>query len=255
MSTRTDPVRERPAQPEAQTEAVPPRPAPAEAPRPRPTQAEAQNEAVRDLLERAFWSARVTGKRDWNRMIVAVLKNRLLQLTNRSFREEDFGASSLLELVAPHADLVAIDRSVKPIVIEWIGTPTPPPGDGRIGRVRSDLWRAVLDFSSGLEYEWDVSARQARPVGKADPARRMPTVDAVVLAGWRQSFIETYEPTLTTDEDRERLRTWAANALGSQGLPRALRAPWNEYLKHAVVARLTSWFQASGQPLPDLTAA
>ncbi|HET7502800.1 MAG TPA: hypothetical protein VFK02_17380 [Kofleriaceae bacterium] len=226
MTNRTDPDRDRPA----------------------------HTDALRDLLERAFWSARVTGKRDWNRMIVAVLKNRLLQLTNRSFREEDFGASSLLELVARHADLVAVDRSVKPVVVEWVGTPAPPRSDARVGRVRPDLWRAVLDFSSGLEYEWDARSRQARPVESADPANRMPTVDAGVLAAWRTSFIETYGSTLTTDEDRERLRAWADRALGSQGLPRTLRAPWNEYLKQAVVARLTAWFQASGRPLPDLTA-
>ena len=50
-------------------------------------------------------------------MIVAVLKNRLLQLTNRTFREEDFGATSLVELMTRYRDLVAIDRSVRPIVI------------------------------------------------------------------------------------------------------------------------------------------
>jgi hypothetical protein len=70
-----------------------------------------QADPLRELLERAFRSARNTGKRDWNRRLVAVLKNRLLQLTNRNFKEEDFGATSLIELLARHRDLVAVDRT------------------------------------------------------------------------------------------------------------------------------------------------
>ena len=54
----------------------------------------------KELLEKAFVSARDSGKRGWNRMTIAVLKNRLLQLTNRTFTESTFGAKSLLELLS-----------------------------------------------------------------------------------------------------------------------------------------------------------
>jgi hypothetical protein len=185
-------------------------------------------------------------------MIVAVLKNRLLQLTNRSFREQDFGAGSLLELVSRYGDMVTVDRSVKPIVIEWIGSAIAIRAGAHVGRIRPDLWRAALDFSSGLHYEWDVNAGQARPVDRADPRLRIPTVDPAMLAEWRAAFVQAHEENLSDPEDQQRLREWAARALGSQGLPRTLRAAWNEHLKHAVVARLTSWFEAAGQPVPEM---
>lgn len=210
------------------------------------------SDPFRDLLERAFFSARIAGKRDWNRMIVAVLKNRLLQLTDRQFREEDFGAHSLLELTSRYRDLVTIDYTAKPVVIEWLQARSVDEAGVPAGRVRSDLWRATLDFSSGLQYEWDAVARHARPVQQADPERRLPTVDAATLATWREAFVKAREPTLPDQEDQERLRAWAARALGSQGLPRAVRAAWNDHLKRAVVAHLTSWFLASGQSVPDL---
>ena len=46
---------------------------------------------ARDLLVAAFESARATGKRDWNTMTAAVLKNRVLHLTSRSFDEAALG--------------------------------------------------------------------------------------------------------------------------------------------------------------------
>jgi len=186
-------------------------------------------------------------------MLVAVLRNRLLQLTNRSFKTQDLGASSLVELVSRYGDLVAIDRTVKPVVIEWRGPLAAPAAS--VGRVRPDLWRATLDLSSGLQYEWDVAAGYARPVPEADPARRLPTVDAVTLVTWREAFATVHDAMLPDLRDREQLRTWVGTALGRQGLPGALRRPWSDYLKGKVVERLTSWFQDSGHAAPDLFGA
>jgi hypothetical protein len=185
-------------------------------------------------------------------MLVAVLKNRLLQLTDRNFKEEDFGATSLIELLARHRDLVAVDRTTRPVTIEWLGAPAVPEASPRAGRVRADLWRATLDFSSGIAYEWDPDAQLARPVQDAEPARRLPTVDAATLASWRDAFVRAHDPALSDPGDRQQLRTWATHSLGSQGLPRALRATWNDHLKREVVARLTSWFAATEHPLPEL---
>jgi hypothetical protein len=207
---------------------------------------------LRELLERAFWSARVTGKRDWNRMLVAVLKNRLLQLTNRCFKEEDFGATSLLELLARHRDLVAVHHTARPVVIEWLGARELGEVSVIAGRVRADLWRAMLDFTSGLSYEWDAEAQRARPVERACPERRLPTVNAATLATWRDAFVKAHDANLVDLADRQRLRTWATLSLGSQGLPRSLRAAWNDQLKREVVARLTAWFAATSHALPEL---
>ena len=207
----------------------------------------------KELLERAFSSARDSGKPDWNRMLVAVLRNRLLQLTNRSFKTQDLGASSLVELVSRYGDLVAIDRTVKPVMIEWRGSlPEPAPG---VGRVRPDLWRAVLDLSSGLQYEWDAAAGSVRPVATADPTRKLPTVDAATLVGWREAFATAHASMLPEPRDRDHLRTWVGAALGRQGLPAPLRRLWSDYLKGEVVARLTSWFHDSGYEPPDLFGA
>ena len=207
----------------------------------------------KELLERAFLSARDSGKPDWNRMLVAVLRNRLLQLTNRSFKTQDLGASSLVELVSRYGDLVAIDRTVRPMVIEWRGSlPALAP---EVGRVRPDLWRAVLDLTSGLQYEWDVAAGYARSVVKADPARRLPTVDAVTLVTWREAFATAQDAKLPDLRDREQLQAWVGAALGRQGLPAALRRAWSDYLKSEVVTRLKSWFHDSGHDAPDLSGA
>jgi len=207
----------------------------------------------KELLERAFSSARDSDKRDWNRMLVAVLRNRLLQLTNRSFKTQDLGASSLVELVSRYGDLVAIDRTVKPVVIECHG-PIAEPAPGA-GRVRPDLWRAILDLSSGLQYEWDVAAGYARPVPEAAPTHRLPTIDATTLVTWREAFAAAHDSLLPELRDREQLRTWVGTALGRQGLPGALRRPWSDDLKGEVVARLTSWFHDSGYEAPDLFGA
>jgi hypothetical protein len=209
-----------------------------------------QSDPLRELLERAFWSARTTGKRDWNRMLVSVLKNRLLQLTNRNFKEADFGASSLLELMSRYRDLVAVDSTTRPVVIEWLAAR----GTTAIsnGRIRADLWRATLDFSSGTPYEWDTVAQLARPASNPDPAHRIPTIDTATLAGWRDAFVRAHEAALSDPLDRDRLHSWAAHSLGSQGLPRALRALWNDHLKREVVERLTGWFTASGHLVPEL---
>lgn len=186
-------------------------------------------------------------------MIAAVLRNRLLQLTNHRFQIQDFGTSSLIELVSRYGDLVAIDRTIKPMVLEWLGpAPAPEPG---ASRVRPDLWQAILDLASGSQYEWDVATRRARSVAKADPKLKLPTVDSATLAAWRSAFATAQEAKLTDPRDQERLRAWLATSNGRQGLPGALRARWNDYLKQEVVARLTSWFRDSGHELPDLFGA
>jgi hypothetical protein len=75
---------------------------------------------------------------------------------------------------------------------------------------------------------------------------------AATLASWRDAFVRAHDPAVSDPGDRHRLRTWATDSLGSQGLPRALRARWNDHLKREVVARLTCWFAATDHPLPEL---
>ena len=211
-------------------------------------------DGFKELLERAFLAARASGKRDWNRMIVPVLRNRLLQLTDHGFTVEAFGARSLLELVERHGDVVALDRASTPPVLEWRG-PLTLAGAAMAGRVRPDLWRAALDLTSGLHYAWDAAAGLAHPVEHADPARRLPTVDAATLATWRHAFVHAQAAVLPDPRDQQRLHAWLETALGGQGLPGALRKRWSEYLKREVIARLTAWFADAGLAIPDLMEA
>ena len=51
---------------------------------------------ARHLIMQAFEVARRSGRPDWHTMTVAVLKNRLLNLTNRSFRRKIMGLRRLL---------------------------------------------------------------------------------------------------------------------------------------------------------------
>lgn len=212
------------------------------------------------LLASAFDAARASGKRDWRRMTVAVLKNRVLQATERGFTEEQFGASSFVELVSQHPDLLRLDRTTKPPTVEWMGAQpsasldATEAADLAAERVRADLWRSVLDYSSGREYEWDAAGGQARPVDKADPARRIPTVDKDVLAGWRAEFSARHRDAVD-ERDAKRLDAWATAGLGTQHLPRSLQGGWNAFLKTRVVARLHEWFQQGSFVEPNVLVA
>jgi hypothetical protein len=211
------------------------------------------------LLKAAFDAARQTGKRDWRRMTVAVLKNRLLLLTERRFSEAAFGATSVSELVARHPELVRLDRTTKPPSVEWLADPEaesePVDVDQSRRRIRADLWRAVLDYSSGREYEWDPTSGQARPVDHAEAARKVPTLDREDLASWRADFAAKHRADLKNESEVHKLEEWAKAGLGTQHLPRDLQGTWNAFLKASVVERLTAWFEGSSLVAPSVLVA
>lgn len=53
-----------------------------------------QEQELRELLVRAFADAKAKGKADWQTMELSVLKNRVLQRTERRFRETDYGGKT-----------------------------------------------------------------------------------------------------------------------------------------------------------------
>ncbi len=61
------------------------------------------------MFVQAFADARAGGKLDWQNMNLSVLKNRLLQQSERSFRETDYGGKTVKELVERFPDLLKID--------------------------------------------------------------------------------------------------------------------------------------------------
>ena len=71
---------------------------------------------LRALIVRAFAEARAKDKADWRTMMLGVLKNRLLQSTGRGFRETDYGAKTMRELVEMVPDLLALGEGSQPSV-------------------------------------------------------------------------------------------------------------------------------------------
>ena len=71
---------------------------------------------LRDLVIQAFADAKAKGKPDWWKMQLSVLKNRLLQHTNREFREADYGVTTLRQLVELLPDLLVLETGFPPSV-------------------------------------------------------------------------------------------------------------------------------------------
>ena len=60
---------------------------------------------AQQLIVSAYERARSSGKLDWNKMTMAVLKNRLLDLTQGAFDETTYGATSFTDFVLHNADI------------------------------------------------------------------------------------------------------------------------------------------------------
>ena len=210
------------------------------------------------LIIRAFEQARDAGKRDWQRMTTAVLKNRILILTGGEFRESDYGADTFAEFVARFGDAVALDTTTRPPIVWLTETArervSPAGADSPTNRlwIRNDLWQAVVDRSGGLTYIWDSETLKARPGEATESNHIMPTIDADVDRGWRSIFRDS----LVADSDEiERTRAWAENLLPSHYLPRHLAPRWHGFLTRQVHQRLVDWFQTEGvAPPPDFVS-
>lgn len=206
------------------------------------------------LIVAAFDQARRSGRPDWWRMRTTVLKNRLLTETQRRFTETHWGVVKFSEFLALFPDLVSIDASEHPPVVElqrredetvaegFAAAETQPLAPSRQARVRSDLWRAVLDYSSGAVYVWDADTGRAVVAEEDVDARpRLPTINPEVLAEWRQEFATEQTPSLSS-RHQEVVDRWRAEGGGTAALPSSLRGLWNARLKQRVVQRLRDWF-------------
>lgn len=216
------------------------------------------------LLRAAFDAARTAGKVEWRRMTTAVLKNRLLQMTARRFDEKTLGYSSMAELLAQFPDLVQLDHTTRPTTVEFVAE-EPLDQTTRIeseattnlrGRVRPDLWTALLDYSAGHDWVWDAAIGRAREAEPGDDdGRVLPTIDRDELADLRSRFAGEVANGLDAD-DTDRVERWAARGLGTTALPVSLQGSWNEKLKTTVLERLAQWFDLKGLTLPgDLVSA
>jgi hypothetical protein len=201
-----------------------------------------------ELVERAFHLARQSGKADWWEMTIPVLKNRLLQLTKGTFKEAEFGAISFRDFLKSIPDTVRVQEIPPPgfVILKaaapggWERTAT---NKFRGERIRRDLWRAVLDYSSGRKYIWDVSKQTARPALLEEVGLIVPTISAAELDEWRHEFAGRHNS--AAPGDAKTVETWAQKRLPTVSLPVTLRPVWNNYVKAKVEQRLQDWFEAN----------
>ncbi|MCC6555976.1 MAG: hypothetical protein IT372_23695 [Polyangiaceae bacterium] len=188
-----------------------------------------ESNLVEELIVAAFRQARDGGRPDWRNMTLAVLKNRMLQLSNREFAKHP-GAASFRDLLAKYPALVRVNGSN----VEFLKEESTPEVPLERARVRADLWRAVMDYSSGRRYAWDPELGNVRePMSESDLI--LPTIARTDFEVWRRQFAAEH----AGDED---VQTWLAKGLGSEELPRLRQREWNGFLKRVVVARLEAWF-------------
>lgn len=210
----------------------------------------------RGLVLEAFRRAKASGKPDWDRMRTAVLKNRLLDITDRSFDEHAWGARDFREFVEGLGDLIEIDATSTPVLLVLRATALAElsGGDTRTtigprGRIRPDLWHSILDFSSSDGWAWDPETSRAMPIEDLEssaPELRMPTVEPQELLAWRASFAADHADLFKDAGSDPRVERWRNGEGGAEQLPGTVRHAWFEFLKNQVLERLTTWFGVQG---------
>ena len=212
---------------------------------------EAQN-----LIVSAFEQARSTGKPDWNKMTAAVLKNRLLDLTRGAFDETAYGATSFTDFVLRNDDILHLDRSVLPQLVELLETAQlSRPSSAAIEitgrcRIRSDLWKAALDYSSGARYLWDAVSGSATPSEAPDDKLIISPATLELQSDWRKQFKADVMATLTADESVN-VDHWIDQNGASSQLPSRLKSRWNGFFCEHVRQHLLRWFAESKIPAPS----
>jgi hypothetical protein len=210
------------------------------------------NEAL-DLIKQAFLQAKRKKGPKSASMTLGVLKNRLLQLTNRQFDPRNYGASDLRSLVGQLGEPIRLVGDIVEYTIAEhsdaenteIVPPKPSPGTvGMAGRIRQDLWLSVVDYASGQTYVWDDLLGRARAAAANDEHRVLPTLNPKELAEWRQEFIDAHQRSISGAELVNALR-WQEQGLPTSYLPPSLQQQWNKDLTLRVRQRLHSFFATS----------
>lgn len=214
------------------------------------------------LVLRSFELARDSGKQDWQVMKLAVLKNRLKDLTGGEFDETDYGAPNLPVLARWLPQMISLEptsthqevRLVASLPVQVAPSPDLVGVQPIAGRVRRDIWRALMDYSSGTVYVWDELRHQARPAGADDQhGIVMPTLTREEFEEWRGTFLAG----LGAEGRTAAVRDWASRGLPTGALPILLRRLWNNFVKARVVERARTFFAEAAihEPLDLLEAA
>ena len=182
-------------------------------------------------------------------MDVGVLKNRILNLTNRGFRESDYGVTTFMEFVRSHSDILELDETRWPPAVTLKGVHEEPELASEPVRrqVRPDLWRAVMDFSGDRRYVWDNDEGVAKPASdSAAGGPAMPTITVEQFTKWKRAFAASVDDA----EIDELFKDWVEKLRPTKLLAARVRHRWNDYLKEEVEKHLSAWFQEQKLPLP-----
>ena len=225
----------------------------------------------RELIRHAFDRAKGTGHPNWYRMDVGVLKNRILDLTDRDFRESDYGAPTFMGFVRDHSDILELDETRWPpaVTLRGMDEQSESASESAPIKVRPDLWRAVMDFAGNARYVWDSDEGVAKPESDCPaggPA--MPTITEEQFAEWKRAFADRVDASMRSgalratewkrafadrvDEvDRDaRFKDWVENLRPAAFLAGRVRHSWNIHLKKQVENHLIAWFQEHDLPVP-----
>lgn len=221
-----------------------------------------------ELVVAAFLHAQRKLGSEATTMTIGVLKNRLLQITDRRFDPKDFGVADIRGFLAMLAPQVLITKKTAHGEVTLTGAPDSAhaaraaPGKRRTndvspmpvapaevpldlltpdGRNRPDLWAAVMDYASGATYVWDERMGEARPRRGMEVLPVMPTVTSVELGEWRRTFVNEHKVGLEGGDLASALR-WQEQGLATVYLPAKLRQPWNRELGLRVRQRLQGFF-------------
>lgn len=215
---------------------------------------------LEQLVLDAFAIAARHGKADWYRMRGTVLKNRLLDLTGRGFEESKYGARRFSDLVDSMSEMLDADYSTLPFLIELrepyrsqVASATRTRTSAPMGRIRPDLWHAVVDYSSSAVWAWDRRSSRAVQVDGAHAVHAddiLPTANRATFQRWRAEFAEEHAGGLGKVE-MSNLTEWATKGLGTAALPLHLRNSWNDKMRQLVLDRLLDFFRRHDDDPPS----
>jgi len=206
------------------------------------------------LIRLAFEQARTSGK-SGTEMNDAVLKNRLLLITDRRFNESSYGSTSFLALLRSLPELIDVIGDRPPYKVRLLpdtamraaihaATPdvylpvgVPVDQSLELVRVRPDLWSAIVDYVTRGPYLWDsVSKEVVRVEGSS--TQPLPTMTRDDFNALRLDFARTHR-------DDAFAQRWVGEGGSIHGLPYELRTPWTTLLKKTVIDRLRGWFKSN----------
>lgn len=221
-----------------------------------------------ELVRAAFVQAQQKYGPQTKTMTVAVLNNRLLQITDRRFQPRDFGTKDLKAFVALLGPEFRLTGEPPRLSIELVGPGERAPGKAAAvavpvpkveapptavpstqpaaGRIRHDLWLSVVDYTSGHTYVWDASLGHARVADLGDTGPRMPTLTPVELAEWRQTFLDAHKQSIE-GAALVNAQRWQEQGLSTSYLPTDLQQPWNRELSLRIRLRLQDFFARINQ--------